>query len=349
MLRIRQNCNDNPDDGQKTTVERWPQNAVGRTIGVVMRIGILSRNPQLFSTRRLAAAARERGHTVAIIDTMSVAVHIGGDEPEARAPQLLVPQVPGLAGAAELPTLDAIIPRIGTSVTFYGLAVVRQFEAGGVLTTASSSAIACSRDKLQSLQVMAQAALPIPRTAVVAQPEALYAAVEAVGGLPAIVKLIHGTQGRGVFLAHHFATISAILRQAAESNRQAIVQEFISEAGGRDWRLIVIGERCVAAMVRQAAPGEFRANLHRGGEATPFVPDAATIRLAVTAAQAHGLAVAGVDLLPSRRGNLLLEVNSSPGLEGIERATGVDIAGEIVRYVENTHNQRPRATHRSRR
>ncbi|MBP6016722.1 MAG: RimK family alpha-L-glutamate ligase [Candidatus Promineofilum sp.] len=305
-----------------------------------MRIGILSRNPQLFSTRRLAAAARERGHTVVIIDTTSVAVHIGGNEPEARAPQLLVPGVPGLAGAAELPALDAIIPRIGTSVTFYGLAVVRQFETAGVLTTASSSAIACSRDKLQSLQVMSQAALPIPRTAVVARPEALYAAVEAVGGLPAVVKLIHGTQGRGVFLTHHFATIATILQKAAESNRQAIVQEFVAEARGRDWRLIVIGDRCVAAMVRQAAPGEFRANLHRGGAATPFVPDAATIRLAVAAAQAHGLAVAGVDLLPSHRGNLLLEVNSSPGLEGIERAAGVDIAGEIVRYVENAHRQR---------
>lgn len=313
-----------------------------------MRIGILSRNPSLYSTRRLLAAARERGHRAEVVDTTSVAVHLGGHGRMPGESRRLVAGLPGLAGTVELPPFDAIIPRIGTSVTFYGLAVVRQFEASGVLTTASSNAIACSRDKLQSLQVMSQAGLPIPRTAVVAQPEALYAAVEAVGGLPAVVKLIHGTQGRGVFLAHQLATVSAMLQRVAELNRQAIVQEFIAEAAGRDIRLIVVGRRSVAAMERQAPHGEFRANLHRGGTASPFEPDAAMIALAVAAAQAHGLAVAGVDLVPSQRGPLLLEVNSSPGLEGIEKATGVDVAGEIIEYVEETARGRRPANKRPR-
>lgn len=299
-----------------------------------MHIGILSRNPKLYSTQRLAAAARARGHQARIIDTTSVAVHIGRDGLPRVEPQILVDGIPGLAATVDLPPLDAVIPRIGASVTFYGLAVVRQYEAAGVPTTASSEAIARSRDKLHSLQLLAQARLPIPRTAVVARPEALFAAVEAVGGLPAVVKLIHGTQGRGVVLAHHLATVSALLQRVEELNRQAIVQEFIAESGGRDLRLIIIGNRCIAAMERRAPDGEFRANLHRGGTAVPITPDAHTIRLATAAARVHGLAVAGVDLIESGRGPLILEINSSPGLEGIEHVTGVDVAGAIVEYIE---------------
>ena len=181
-----------------------------------MRIGILSRNPALYSTRRLAQAVWARGHQAQIIDTTSVAVHMGAADVSPGATHLLTGGAIGLAATTPLPALDAIIPRIGTSVTFYGLAVVRQFETAGVFTTASSDAIARSRDKLHSLQVMAQAGLPIPRTAVVARPEALFAAVEAVGGLPTVVKLIRGTQGRGVLLAHHLATISAMLQRAEE-------------------------------------------------------------------------------------------------------------------------------------
>ncbi len=327
--------------------EWWPKFEVGWTIADIMRIGILSRNPGLYSTRRLAEVARMRGHRVEIIDTTSVAVHIGRGDGDATIPQQLVASLPGMTETTKLPTLDAIIPRIGTSVTFYGLAVVRQFETAGVLTTAASSAIACSRDKLQSLQLMSQAGLPIPRTAIVAQPEALFSAIEAIGGLPAVVKLISGTQGRGVFLAHHFTTVAAILRKVTELNRQAIVQEFIAEADGRDMRLIVVGGRCVAAMQRQAPFGEFRANLHRGGSASAVTPEPATVALAVAAARTHGLAVAGVDLVSSRRGPLLLEVNSSPGLEGIEKATGIDIASEIVRYVE-TAPSRPQPPRKSR-
>lgn len=307
----------------------------------LMRIGILSRNPALYSTRRLAQAIWARGHEAIILDTTSVAVHLGADNGRPAAAHMLVGGATGLAAIAPLPPLDAVIPRIGTSVTFYGLAVVRQFETAGVPTTASSDAIACSRDKLHSLQTMVQAGLPIPRTAVVARPEALFAAVDAVGGLPAVVKLIRGTQGRGVLLAHHLATVTAMLRRAEELNQQAIVQEFVAEASGRDLRVIVVGNRCVAAMERQAPPGDFRANLHQGGSAQPVTLDPRTAALAVAAARAHGLAVAGVDLLTSRRGPLLLEVNSSPGLEGIEKATGVPVAEAIVEYVEKP-GRRPR-------
>ena len=299
-----------------------------------MHIGILSRNPKLYSTRRLMAAARARGHQARIIDTTSVAVHIGRDGHSRVEPQVLGDGTPGLAAPIDLPPLDAIIPRIGASVTFYGLAVVRQYEAAGVPTTASSEAIARSRDKLHSLQLLAQARLPIPRTAVVARPEALFAGGGAGGGLPAVVKVIHGTQSRGVVLAHHLAAVSALLQRVEELNRQAIVQEFIAESGGRDLRLIIIGNRCVAAMERRAPDGEFRANLHRGGTAVSITPDAETIRLATAAARVHGLAVAGVDLIESARGPLVLEINSSPGLEGIEHVTGVDVAGAIVTHIE---------------
>ncbi len=300
-----------------------------------MRIGILSRNPALYSTRRLAQAIWARGHQAQIIDTTAIAVHLGA----AGGPQLLTGGAIGLAATTPLPPLDAVIPRIGTSVTFYGLAVVRQFEAAGVFSAVSADAIARSRDKLHSLQVMAQAGLPIPRTAVVARPEALLAAVDAVGGLPAVVKLIRGTQGRGVLLAEHMATIAAMLQRAEELNQQAILQEYIAEAAGRDLRVIVVGNRPVAAMERHAPPGDFRANLHQGGSATAVTLDRATAALAVAAARAHGLAVAGVDLLLSRRGPLLLEVNSSPGLEGVEKATGEDVATAIVAYVEAAANR----------
>ncbi len=304
-----------------------------------MRIGILSRNPALYSTRRLAQAIWARGHQAQIIDTTAIAVHLGAG----GTPPVLTANPIGPAATSPLPPLDAIIPRIGTSVTFYGLAVVRQFETAGVFSAASSDAISRSRDKLHSLQVMAQAGLPIPRTAVVARPEALLAAIKAVGGLPAVVKLIRGTQGRGVLLADHIATIAAMLRRAEELNQQAIIQEYISEAAGRDLRVIIVGGRPVAAMERHAPPGDFRANLHQGGSAEPVTLDRATAALAVAAARAHGLAVAGVDLLLSRRGPLLLEVNSSPGLEGIEKTTGVDVAEAIITYIESAAGRPRRA------
>lgn len=307
-----------------------------------MKIGILSRNPSLYSTRRLAQAAWSRGHQVRIVDTTAVAVHVGGEDGGSGPAHILLPGSLGLPRAQQMPELDAVIPRIGASVTFYGLAVVRQFEASGVITTASSQAIAASRDKLHSLQLMTEAGLATPRSAIIAQPEALYAAVHAVGGLPVVVKQIRGTQGRGVVLARQLGDIAALVRQARTRNRQILLQEYIAEAAGRDLRIIVVNGRCVAAMERRANQGEFRANLHRGGTAVPVNLNAAECRLATRAAEAHGLNVAGVDLLQSSRGPLVLEVNSSPGLEGIERATGQDVAAAIIGYVEQAVSRRGR-------
>jgi ribosomal protein S6--L-glutamate ligase len=187
---------------------------------------------------------------------------------------------------------------------------------------------------------MDEAGLPIPRTAVIATPKSLVAAVQAVGGLPVVIKLIRGTQGKGVILARNLATAAAVLEKVQAAKRQALIQEYIAESAGRDQRLIVVGNRCVAAMERVAMDGEFRANLHRGGSAMPIEPDRQTERLAVAAAKAHGLAVAGVDMLLAKQGPLLLEVNSSPGLEGIENATGVKIAESIISFLEK-NSRRP--------
>ncbi len=301
---------------------------------IQMHIAILSRNRSLYSTRRLVQAAQSRGHKASVIDTLSIAVEVGQGHGEPGEIRMIGTSPLGLAKTISIPKVDAIVPRIGTSVTFYGLAVVRQFESLGVVTTATADAIARSRDKLHSLQTMHRAGLPIPRTAVIATPKALVSAVQTVGGLPVVIKLIRGTQGRGVVLARNLATAAAVLEKVHAANQQALVQEFIAEADGRDRRLIVVGNRCVAAMERVAAEGDFRANLHRGGSAIPFNPDRKTERLAVTAAKAHGLTVAGVDLLDSRNGALFLEVNSSPGLEGIEQATSIEIASEIIAHLE---------------
>lgn len=304
-----------------------------------MRIAVLSRNRSLYSTRRLVQAAQRRQHEVTVIDTLAVAVEVGLANKDKSGPKLITSGPLGLTRTGYIPEVDAIIPRIGSSVTFYGLAVVRQFQALGVLTTATAPAIACSRDKLQSLQRMDRAGLPIPKTAVIAQPKALFSAVGAVGGLPVVIKLIRGTQGKGVVLARNLATAAAVLDKVHRARRQALIQEYVAESHGRDTRIIVVGGRCIAAMERIAVAGDFRANLHRGGSAVSITPDADTAKMAIAAAEAHGLAVAGVDLIQSQRGPLLLEVNSSPGLEGIEGVTGIDIAGEIIMFLENAYRQ----------
>jgi ribosomal protein S6--L-glutamate ligase len=236
--------------------------------------------------------------------------------------------------AAHVPDVQAIIPRIGASITEYGVAVVRQFETQGLFSTATAQAIAQSRDKLHSLQLMSQANLPVPKTAVIAQPSAFFTAIEAVGGPPVIIKLVQGTQGKGVILAPNLQTAAYVLNKLRGMKRQALVQEFIAESEGRDIRIIVVGDECIAAMERRASPGDFRSNLHLGGTAVPVTPNAEMQQLALTAARLHGLHVAGVDILQSDRGPLLLEVNSSPGLEGIEDTTRVDIASAIIRLVE---------------
>ena len=309
---------------------------------MIMRIAVLSRNKSLYSTRRLVHAARTRGHDVRVIDTLAVAVEVGLALEGQSGPKLITSGPLGLMRTGQIPEVDAIIPRIGSSITFYGLAVVRQFESLGVLTTAVAPAIACSRDKLHSLQLMSRAGLPIPRTAVIAQPRALFSAMHAVGGVPVVIKLIRGTQGKGVVLAKNLATAVAVLEKVYKAKRQALVQEYIAESRGRDTRVIVVGDRCIAAMERIAPDGDFRANLHRGGSAVSITPDPETSRMALAAAKAHGLAVAGVDLIQSERGPLLLEVNSSPGLEGIEGVTGVDIALEIILYLENSGRKQRR-------
>lgn len=323
-----------------------------------MKIGILSRNPALYSTRRLVESTRTLGHEALVIDTLTVAVEVGATstavrrgvkviKPRGNHSLLTAGRIP-VHNTAYLPRVDAVIPRIGASITYYGLAVVRQFEASGANTTASSTGIGKSRDKLHSLQTMGAAGLPIPRTAVIARPEMLYNAVHAVGGTPVVIKLIQGTQGRGVLLAPNFSTVAAVLERLKRVRKQILVQEYVAESKGRDTRVIVVGDECVAAMNRIAAKGEFRANLHMGGTAEPAELDKQTRQLALAAARAHGLAVAGVDMIQSEQGPMLLEVNSSPGLEGIEGVTGADVAGAIVRLLEKRQSQKKRKRRKSR-
>ncbi len=273
-----------------------------------------------------------------VIDTMQAARYLG-----------IAPRFDGNRSSAAAghryryaqPRVDAIIPRIGASITRYGVAVVQQYEARNVLTTAPSRGIENSRDKLQSVKLMQEAQLPLPRTVLVSRLDELASAVQAAGGYPVVIKITKGTQGRGVILVHNKATARAVLAIFfRHGHRPILLQEFISEANGRDARLLVVGDRCVAAMERSAARGEFRANLHRGGTSAPFVPDRGVERLALDATALHQLGVAGVDLIYSQRGPLLLEVNSSPGLEGIERTTRVDVAAEIVRFLEKARREK---------
>ncbi len=302
-----------------------------------MKIGILSRNPALYSTRRLVQAARLRGHQVSVIDTLAVALELGGVNPNPKVITTNIsPRTFGVYRPVKetIPTVDAIIPRIGASITEHGVAVVRQFELQGVFTTATSMAIAQSRDKLHSMQLMSAAELPIPKTAVIAHPSAFFPAIKSVNGPPVVIKIVQGTQGKGVILAPNLQTAAYVLNKLRTMKRQALVQEYIKESHGRDRRIIVVGNKCIAAMERRSSGEDFRANLHLGGTAVPIIPDERTKQLAIKAARVHGLSVAGVDIIQSERGPLLLEVNSSPGLEGIEQTTNVDIAGAIVQFLE---------------
>ncbi len=287
-----------------------------------MKIAVLSRNPKLYSTGRLVEAAKLRGHDVRVINHTRCYMNIASSRPQIHYK------------GEDITGFDAVIPRIGASVTFYGTAVLRQFEIMGVYPLNESVAISRSRDKLRSLQLLARRGIGLPVTGFANEPDDIEDLIEMVGGAPCVVKLLEGTQGKGVVLTE--------TRQAAESVIQAfygidvniLVQEYIKEAGGSDIRCIVVGGKVVGAMKRQAKPGEFRANLHRGGtaEATKITPEERTT--AVRAAKILGLNVAGVDILRSNHGPVVLEVNSSPGLQGIERATGKDIAGLIIEFIE---------------
>ncbi len=287
-----------------------------------MKIAVLSRNGDLYSTRRLVEAGEVRGHEVVVIDHLRCNIEI-----EHNRPKLFF-------DGKYLEDFDAIVPRIGASVTFYGTAVVRQFEMMGVFSVASSSAITHSRDKLRSLQLLSKEGVGLPRTVFTNYSKNVRHVVESAGGAPVVLKLLEGTQGLGVVLAENQNAAQSVLEAFNGLKARVIVQEFIKEANGADIRAFVVDGQVVGAMKRQGKEGEFRSNLHRGGTSQIIELSPEENATAILAAKAMGLAVAGVDLLQSTRGPLILEVNSSPGLEGIEKTTKEDIAGKIIEYIE---------------
>jgi ribosomal protein S6--L-glutamate ligase len=287
-----------------------------------MKIAILSRKASLYSTTRLKEAALYRGHQVRVIDYLRCYMNIAPHRPE------VVFQGHPLEG------LDAVVPRIGATHTFYGTAVVRQFEMMGVFSANSSQAIARSRDKLRCLQLLSRKGVGLPVTGFAHSTKDVKGLLGIVGGAPCVIKLLEGTQGIGVVLAETEKAAESVIEAFRDLDANILVQEFIREAGGTDIRAFVVGEKVVAAMERRGAPGEFRSNLHRGGTGTKAKLSPEERATAVRAAKEMGLRVAGVDMLRSQHGPLVIEVNSSPGLEGIEAATCVDVAGAIIRYLE---------------
>lgn len=293
-----------------------------------MKIAVLSRNPKLYSTRRLLEAIEQRGHEGLIIDHLKCDIVIDNDGPS------LYYQ------GEKVKDIDAIIPRIGASVTFYGTAVVRQFEMMKVFSAVSSLAITRSRDKLRSLQILSRSGIGMPKTAFTNFSKHENNTLELVGNAPVVIKLLEGTQGLGVVLAESKKAATSVVEAFEGLKARVILQEFIEESGGADIRAFVVNGEVVGAMKRQGKEGEFRSNLHRGGSANIIKLKRAEKAAALKAAEAMGLKIAGVDMLQSKRGPLILEVNSSPGLEGIENATGVDIAGKIVEYIETSSQKK---------
>lgn len=287
-----------------------------------MRIGILSRNRHLYSTERLSDAATERGHDVSVVDYLRAYFDITSAKPKV------------LLRGEEL-TFDAIIPRIGASYTFYGTALVRQFEMMGVYSINSSAAITKSRDKLHAMQLLARAHVGLPVTGFAHATQDVPGLLDVVGGAPVVIKLLEGTQGLGVVLAETKKAAESVIGAFRQLDANFLVQEYIKESKGVDIRAFVVGGKVVAAMKRTGAPGEFRSNLHRGGTAEAISLSQAERTTAVKAAKTMGLNVAGVDLLQAGRGPVVLEVNSSPGLEGIEKSSQMDVARTIVEYIES--------------
>ena len=288
-----------------------------------MKIAVLSRNSQLYSTQTLREAIEKRGHEAEILNHAKCYVMM-----EKGKPLVYV-------GDYEVVGIDAIIPRIGASVTSYGSSIIRQFEMQkNIFTTLSSLALVRSRDKLRSLQILSKEGVNIPKTAFAFHPSDAQQLIKQVGGAPLVIKLLEGTQGLGVVLAETQKAAKSVIEAFYNLNANILVQEFIEEAKGADIRAFVIDGKVVAAMKRQGAEGDFRSNLHRGGSSELIKLTRSEKAMAVKAASALGLKIAGVDMLPSSRGPLVIEVNSSPGLEGIEKATGVDVAGEIIQYIE---------------
>lgn len=296
----------------------------------MMKIAILSRGPNLYSTRRLVEAAEANGHDVEVIDALRCYMNITANKPQIHYKGRI------------LDGYDAIIPRIGASVTFYGTAVLRQFEMMGVYPLNESVAISRSRDKLRTMQLLSRKGVGMPVTGFAHSPDDVDDLIEAVGGAPLVIKLLEGTQGVGVVLAETHSAASSVIEAFHGLNANILVQEFIEEAKGADIRCFVVGGKVIAAMKRQGKEGEFRSNLHQGGSATLVKITPAERSTAIKAAKVMGLNVCGVDLLRSNDGPVVMEVNSSPGLEGIEEASAKNIAGMIIEFLEK--NARPNHT-----
>ena len=298
-----------------------------------MRLLLLSRNPTLYSTSRLVLAARARGHDVAIIDPLELRVVISRGWPSLYL------------GARPAPDADLVLPRIGASITNYGLAVVRQFDLMGIPVLNTALAIARSRDKLRAMQLLTKKNIGVPVTVYARTPDAIEQALVQVGGAPCIVKLQQGAQGIGTMIAETPQAVTSLLETLWAMGQDIILQQYIAEATGRDLRAIIVGGRVVAAMRRQAKAGEFRSNLHRGGLGVCAPLDEPYRRAAISATRVIGLDVAGVDMLETAEGPKILEINSSPGLEGIERATGIDIARAIIVHAERLLDRRKKRRH----
>jgi len=295
-----------------------------------MKIAMLARNPKLYSHKRLVEAAEQRGHTLDIINTLQCTMNITSHRPTV------------LYHGETLTGYDAVIPRIGASITHYGLAVLRQFEMGGVWPLNESVAIGRSRDKLRSMQIFAKHGLGLPVTAFAHDPRQTDEVIKIAGGAPVVIKLLEGTQGIGVVLGETHNSAKSVVEAFRGVNVNILVQEFIKEAGSSDIRIFVIGGKVVEAMKRTGAEGDFRSNLHRGGSAKQVKITPEERSTAVRAAKVMGLNVAGVDVLRANHGPVIMEVNSSPGLEGLEGATGLDVAGKIIEFIEK--NAKPGRT-----
>ncbi len=288
-----------------------------------MKIAILATNPTLYSHKRLIAVGEAAGHEMTVINPLFCYMNVAASSPKVH-----------YRGGVTLPMFDAVIPRIGASNTFYGTAVLRHMETMGMYTLNESIAISRSRDKFRSLQLLARKGLPMPMSGFAQSADNTEELIRMVGGAPVVIKLLEGTQGKGVLLADSHQSAVSIINAFKEMGANILVQQFIKESHGTDIRCLVIGDKVVAAVKRQAKEGEFRANVHQGGIATKVKLTPKERLLAVAAAKTMGLRVAGVDLLRSNNGPLVLEINSSPGLEGIEKATLVNIAGKIIDYIE---------------
>ncbi len=295
-----------------------------------MRIAMLARNPRLYSHQRLVETAEARGHEIDVIDTLRVYMNISAHKPDVRY------------RGEVLPRYDAVIPRIGASITFYGLAVLRQFEMMGTWSLNESVAIGRSRDKLRSLQLLSRAGIGLPVTGFAHSTRDTEDLIDMVGGAPLVIKLLEGTQGIGVVLGETHSSAKSVIEAFRGVNSNILVQEFVKEAKGVDIRCFVIGGKVIGAMMRKGAEDDFRSNLHRGGSASVVKITPEERSTAIRAAKTLGLNVAGVDLLRSNHGPVVMEVNSSPGLEGIEKATEIDIASKIIEFLEK--NAKPGKT-----